>query len=127
MQTAAGFVLLYGRTIWTLINYMEKNLDEKYERMLRTVSNKSRKSTAKKQATTQLLTSHLTNLQVREREHVWHSWKSKEELLCDSFFWTSISNALVSTDKQALTYISSERTLDGVRRTWLERLMNWDV
>ena len=111
-------VLLYGCTICTLLKLQVKKLDGNYARILCAILNNSWKHPPPKKNKTDavwLLTSHLTNLQVRWAKHAEHCWKSKDELLH--------MNETVLIEQQILTFISSVQIPDAIWRIYWEQWM----
>ena len=82
-QAEAVSKLLYGCTIWTLTKRLK---EKRYVRMLRAVPNKS----WKQHLTKQQLHDHLPPIsqtnQERRRRHAEHYERSKDELICVTFF-----------------------------------------
>ena len=68
---------------------MEKKLDGNYTSILQAILNKSWRQRPKKQ----LLYGHqppiMKTIKIRLTRHAGHCWRSKDELICDVFLWTS--------------------------------------
>ena len=103
-QAAVTSILLYGCTIWTLTNRLEKKLDGDYIRILRAILNKS----WRQHPTRHQLYGHLPpitkTIQVRRTRHAGHSWRSRDELISDVLLWTS-THGRAKAERPARTYI----------------------
>ena len=82
-QPAVVSILLYGGSIWTLTNRLEKKPNGNYATMLRAILNKS----WRQHQTKHQLYSHLPlitkTIQVRRTRHGGHFWRSRYELISD--------------------------------------------
>ena len=103
-QAAVVSILLYGCTTWTLIQRLEKKLDDNYTRMLRAILNES----WRQHATRHQIYGHLPpitkTIQVRRTRHAWHCWRSKDELLSDVLLFTPTYDQ-AKAGRPARTYI----------------------
>ena len=85
---AVVIILLYRRTTWTLTKRIEKNLYRNCSRMLRAILNKS----LKQHPTKQHLYGHLPpiskTIQIGQRRHAGHCWKSRNKPISDVLPWT---------------------------------------
>ena len=83
---------------------MEKKLDGDYTRMLRAILNKS----WGQHPTKQQLYGHrppiTKTIQIRRTRHAGHCWRSRDELISDTFLWTS-SHGRAKAERPARTYI----------------------
>ena len=103
-QAAVASILLYGCTTWTLTKRLEKKLDGNYTRMLRAILNRS----WRQHPTRHQLYGHLPlitkTIQVRRTRHVWHCWRSRDELISDVPLWTP-AHGRAKAGRPARTYI----------------------
>ena len=83
---------------------MDKKLDGNYTRMLWAVLNKSRRQHPTKQQLYGYRPSIMKTIQVRWTIHVWHCWKSKDELISDILLWTP-SHGRAKEAQPVRTYI----------------------
>ena len=87
-----------------LTKHWKKKLEGNYTRMLCAVLKKS----WKQKSTKQQLYSHLfpitQTIQVRQAKHAGHWWRRKNELLSDTFLWTT-THGHTSDDQPTKTYI----------------------
>ena len=89
---------------------MEKKLDSNYTRMLRAShgSSNPKSKSWKQQPKKQQLYGHqppiTKTIKVRRTRHVWHCWRSKDELLSDVLLWTP-SHGRAKSVRPARTYI----------------------
>ena len=103
-QTAVVSILLYGCTTWTLSKRLEKKLDGNFTRMLRAIWNKSWWQHPKKQQLYGHLPPITKTIKIRRTRHAEHSWRSRDELICDVLLWTS-SHGRAKVGRRARTYI----------------------
>ena len=111
-QAAVVSILLYGCTIWTLTERMEKMLDGNYTRMLRAILHKS----SRQHPTKQQLYGHLTpitkSIKVRRIRPAGHCWRSRDEFISDVLLWTPSHGRAKHGDQLEPTYSSSGRMQD---------------
>ena len=85
-------------------NWLEKNLDGNYTRMLRAILNKS----WRQQPTRHQMYGHLPpimkTIQVRWTRHAGHCWRSRDELIRVVFLWTP-THGRAKVGRPARTYI----------------------
>ena len=81
-------ILRYGCIIWTLTKRMEKRHDGNYT-ILGAISKKSRRQRPTNSSCTVTYTTPITKtIQVRRTRHLWHCWRSRDELISDLLLWT---------------------------------------
>ena len=121
-QAAITSILLYGCTTWTLTKQLEKKLDGNYTRMLRAILNKS----WRQHPTRHQLYGHLPpitkTIQVRRARHTGHCWRSRDELIRDTYSYGPSHMAVQKQDDQhEHTFSSYVRIRDVVLKTYLGR------
>ena len=125
-------ILLYGCTIWTLTQRLEKKLDGNYTRMLRAILNKSWRQHPTKHQLYGHLPPITKTIQVRRTRHAGHCWRSRDELISDILLWTP-TYSRAKAGRPAQTYIqqlcentgcSPEDLLEAMNDTekWRERV-----
>ena len=133
-QAVIVSILLYGCTTWMLTKRMEKKLDSNYTRMLWAILNKSWRQHPTKQQLYGHLPPITNSIKVRRTRHVWHSWRSRDELVSDVLLWTP-SHGRAKAGRPARTYIQqlcantkySPEDLPKARddrEVWRERVRN---
>ena len=125
-QAAVVLILLYGCTIWTLTNRLEKKLDGNYTRMLRAILNRSwLQHPTKKQLYVHLPTITKT-IQVRRTRHAGHCWRSRDEIISDVLLWTP-TYGRAKAGRPARTYIQQLYEDTGYSPEDLPEAMNdWE-
>ena len=103
-QAAAGSILLYGCTAWTLTKRMEKKLDGNDTRMLWTILNKSWRQHPTKQKLYGHQPSITKTIKIRRSRHAGHCWRSRYELISDVLLWT-LSHWRAKAGRLARTYL----------------------
>ena len=103
-QAAVVSILLYGRTTWTLIKRVEKELDGNYTRMLQVILNKSWRQHPTKQQLYGHLPPITKTIKVRQTRHAGHWWRSRDELINDVLLWTP-TYSQAKAGRPARTYI----------------------
>ena len=93
-QAAVVSILLYGCTTWTLTKRMEKKLDGNYTRMLRAISNKSRRQHPTKHQLYGHLPPIMKTIQVRRTRHAGRAHKLCNPM--DPHIWPSKSRTTSS-------------------------------
>ena len=87
-QAAIVSILLYGSTTWSLIKWMEKNIDGNYSRILRAILNKSWRQHPTKQQLYGHLTPITKTIKIGRTRHVGHCWRIGDKLISDVLLWT---------------------------------------
>ena len=103
-QAAVVSILLYGCITWTLTKRLEKKLDSNYTRMLRAISNKSRRQHSTKHQLYDHLSPITKMIKVRRTRHARHCWRSRDDLTSDVLQWTAIYGR-AKAGRPAQTYI----------------------
>ena len=103
-QAAVVSILLYRFTTWMLTKCMEKKLNNNYTIMLQTILNKSWRQRPTKPLVYGHLPPIIKTIQVRQTRHVWHCWRSNDELISDILLWT-LSHGRAKTGQPGRTYI----------------------
>ena len=85
LQAAVVSTLLYGCTTWTVTKRLEKKLDGNYTRMLLAMLNKSWGQHPTKHQLYGHLPPMTKTIQVRRTRHAGHSWRSRDELISDTY------------------------------------------
>ena len=84
---AVVLILLYGWTMWTVNNRMEKKIDGNYARMLQAILNKS----WRQHPAIQKLYGHqppiTKTIKIRPTRHAGHCWRSRDEFISYVLLW----------------------------------------
>ena len=127
-QAAVVSILLYGCTTWTLTKRLEKRLDGNYTRMLRAILNKSWRQHPTKHQLYGHLPPITKTIQVRRARYAGHSWRSRDDLICDVLLWTP-TYGRAKAGRPARTYIQQLCEDTGYSpedlQEWRERV--WDI
>ena len=79
-------------------------LDDNYIRMLQAILNKSWKQHPPKQQLNGHLPPIMKTIKIGRTRHVWHRWRSRDELISDVLLWTP-SHGRAKSGRPARTYI----------------------
>ena len=121
-KAAIVLILLYGCTPWMLINWLEKNLDNNYTRMLRAILNRSWRQHTTKQQLYSHLPSVTKTIQIRRTRHTGHCRRSRNELISEVLQWTP-SHGRAKAGRPARIYMQQLCEYTGValgtcRKRW---------
>ena len=103
-QAAVVSILLYGCTTRTPTKRLEKKLEGKYTRMLRTILNKSWGQHPTKPQLYDHIPPITITIKVRQTRYAGHCWRSRDELISDVLLYTP-SHGQAKAGRPAQTYI----------------------